>query len=206
MTGERACPSCATPLASGQRYCLGCGHAVSSALPALRAAVTWGAPVGPSPRPRRRAQPTARAAGAFTAMLAAGLGVGVIAGALFTPPSPVQAAQLIAVRVPVARAAATTSPGHRLGGEQPLADPAPRAASPAGAGPRHLEHHDDEHNDLHADHVVVDHVVLDHDHVEQHHDLIEQHNHELELDHPRAGDDDGPAAGDQARLVRDARR
>jgi hypothetical protein len=64
-------------------------------------------------------------------MLAAGLGVGVIAGALFTPPTPVQAAQLIAVRQPVAAAPAPVASASGQDTTPSAAAGAPAAPAPA---------------------------------------------------------------------------
>lgn len=135
---EASCPNCAAPLAPGQRYCLSCGRTLSSALGGIRGALPAPAEHPPATRRPLRGRRGSRLAGAFTGMLAAGLGAGVLAGALIAPQTPVSAAQLIAVRVPAAGApapgaasAATTAAASAVAVQPPApAAPAPPPPSP----------------------------------------------------------------------------
>ncbi len=131
MSGEdRACPVCGAGLAADQRYCLNCGHAVDPVEGSLRAAVAAAPGAAVASRP---ANPRLRRAGAFSGMLAAGLGVGVIAGALLNPSSAVQAEpyRLIEVQVPAAaRPPAPTSTPSSTAPTAPAATAGPPLAPP----------------------------------------------------------------------------
>lgn len=122
-----SCPACAAPIALDQRYCLACGHAARSALDGVRRAL---APPAAAPASASTESPW----GPFGGLLATGLGVGILAGALISPPEPSRAAPQIALAaVPAPAPPPAATPGPPLAPPEP--PPVPRPASPPAPAP-----------------------------------------------------------------------